>query len=502
MNNNRITNQRAGFFSPLFRVLEDTFLEKKLNNWIGLLLIAGMSVGLGYLLARHLMEGIMVVALSIGISVLLVAMLSTEAGFYIICSYSFFAYLISRLFFNDTLAVAVLTDILIVATLFSFFVKRQSLRGTFAQFARSPVVIWTLIVYCYVTVDFFNPYGHSAEMTTLTFRKNLETLLLLFVAYALFDSREAVRKYLKILFILCVIVGFYGCFQQWHGLFDYERAWAMADETRFGLLFINGDFRKFSTFNDPTAYGIVMAAASVFYIIIAIHEKDKKTQRILLGGILIMLLGMAYSGTRTANLMVVGGIMLFILLSFNKKTTRTFTLVATFVFAALMYAPVYNNATLNRFRSSFVGSEDESYKVRNLSRHLIQPYIYAHPIGGGLGTTGLHGAMTNPGHYLAGFQTDSGYLKKALETGWIGLGVICILYFVFLREGIRGYFRCRDEQIRVVYAAATGSILTFYIAEFAQDAIGQITDLVVYYPIMAIIMKLKYFDKPGEPKTV
>jgi putative inorganic carbon (HCO3(-)) transporter len=502
MNNHRITNQRAGLFSPLLRVLEDTFLEKKLNNWIGLLLVAAMSCGLGYLLARHFPQGIMVVALSIGISVLLVAMLSTEAGFYIIVSYSFFAYLISRYFFNDTLAVAVLTDILIIATLFSFFVKRLPLRATLGQFTRSPVVVWTLIVYCYVTIDFFNPYGHSVEISTLTFRKNLETLLLLFIAYALFDSREAIRKYLKALFILCVIVGFYGCFQQWHGLMAYEKAWAMADETRFGLLFINGDFRKFSSFNDPTAYGIVMAAASVFFIIIAIHEKNKKTRRILFGGIVIMLLGMAYSGTRTANIMVAGGILMFILLSFDRKTTRVFTFVAAIIFAGLMNVPVYNNPTLNRFRSSFVGSEDESYKVRQISRKLIQPYIYAHPIGGGLGTTGIHGALFNPGHYLAGFQTDSGYLKKALETGWIGLAIICILYFTFLREGIRGYFRCRDPQIKVVYAAATGSILTFYIAEFAQDAIGQITDLVVYYPMMAIIMKLKYFDKPVEPRTV
>ncbi|HEY6900357.1 MAG TPA: O-antigen ligase family protein, partial [Puia sp.] len=487
MNNNRISNIRARFFYPVIRTLEDTFLDKKLNNWIGLLFVAGLAGGLGYMLARHLPQGIMVVAGSIGISVLLLAMLNTWAGYGIIICYSFIAYLISRYFFNDTLAVAVLTDILIIATLFSFFVKRQSLHGDFQTFTRSPVVIWTLIVYCYVTVDCFNPYGHSTEMGTLTFRKNLETLFLLFISYALFDSREAVRKYLRILFIMCVIVGFYGCFQQWHGLFDYERAWAMADETRFGLLFINGDFRKFSSFNDPTAYGIVMAAVSVFFIIIAIHEKNRKTRRILIGGIIIMLLGMAYSGTRTANLMVVGGIMMFILLSFNKKSTRVFTVVAALIFAALMNVPVYNNPTLNRFRSSFQGSEDESYKVRNLSRKFIQPYIYSHPIGGGLGTTGVHGALFNPGHYLAGFQTDSGYLKKALETGWIGLGIICILYFTFLKEGIKGYFRCKDEQLKVVYAAATSSILTFYIAEFAQDAIGQITDLVVYYPIIAII---------------
>jgi len=39
----------------------------------------------------------------------------------------------------------------------------------------------------------------------------------------------------------------------------------MADANRFGLIFINGDFRKFSTMSDPTAYGVLMAACAVFF---------------------------------------------------------------------------------------------------------------------------------------------------------------------------------------------------------------------------------------------
>jgi cell division protein FtsW (lipid II flippase) len=133
--------------------------------------------------------------------------------------------------------------------------------------------------------------------------------------------------------------------------------------------------------------------------------------------------------------------------------------------------------------------------VRETNRKFIQPYIYRHPIGGGLGTTGAYGAAVNPGHELAGFPTDSGYLRKALEIGWVGLLLVILLYYAVIRAGIRGYFQCTNERARLIYAGATACMFSFYVAEFAQDSIGQITDMVVYYPMIAIILQLKKYEK-------
>ena len=118
------------------------------------------------------------------------------------------------------------------------------------------------------------------------------------------------------------ITGIYGCIQQWHGLFDFELAWVRADDNRFGLLFIMGDFRKFSTMSDPTAFGVAMAASAVFFMIYAWFQKKLIHKIIFFTGILFMVLAMGYSGTRTANIMVAAGIVMFILLSLNKKATR------------------------------------------------------------------------------------------------------------------------------------------------------------------------------------
>jgi hypothetical protein len=389
-----------------------------------------------------------------------------------------------------------------VATLFSLFIKRVNLKNTFNQFVHTSVVIAIAVLFFYIMLELFNPYAHSFNGWYQTFRKLIDAIFLLFTAYKVLDTSARIKRFLTLLFIVCTITGMYGCFQQWHGLFDSERAWVMADQIRFGLIFIDGDFRKFSTMSDPTAYGIIMASCGILFSIIALNEKKWKIKLIIITGLIFMFLGMAYSGTRTADAMAAAGFGMFILLSLNKKSTQIFAVIFGLIFAGIMYAPIYGNSTINRLRSTFNAGDDQSFKVRESNRAFIQPYIYSHPIGGGLGTTGDAGLQYNPSHYLAGFPPDSGYLKKALETGWIGLILICVLYFLILKNSIRGYFESKNENIKMLFAACCGCLFSFYIADFAQDAIGQITDTVVYYPIIALTLRLRTFSGTVKNKIV
>lgn len=483
------------------KFLHRVFIEQKLNNVAGYIFLSFFSIVLGYLFAKQTVLGLGLTGLICGIAIIVACMMDTLTGLFINVIYSFFAYAFSRYFFNDTFPVGVASDILIVATLFSFFVKRIHLKETVNEFVHTPVVIAILVLFFYLMIELFNPYARSFEGWYQTFRKSIDALFLLFIAYKAFDNIESVRKFLVLLFIVCTICGLYGCIQQWHGLFDYEKNWAMADDNRFGLIFIGGEFRKFSTMPDPTAYGIMMASCGIFYLIIAWNQKKISTKLIILSGVALMFLGMAYSGTRTANAMAAAGLAMFMLLTMNKTSTKIFAVIAGLGFVALMYGPFYGNATINRFRTTFSGADDPSFKVRETNRAFIQPYIYSHPIGGGLCTTGAGGLRFNPTHYLAGFPPDSGYLKKALETGWIGLIIICVLYFVVLKNCIKGYFEATHPDIKILFAASCAFLFSFYIADFAQDAIGQITDTVVYYPLIAITLKLKGFKMNLEDQS-
>jgi hypothetical protein len=480
---------------------ERTFLQKKLDNWFGYVFIACVAVVFGYLLAKQTELGLVLFGLIFGIAVAIGCLSSAEFGLYLTVIYSFFAFFISRLVFKEQLPVGVIYDVLVLVT-FLGLMKGYDFKSKFNKFVRTPVVIWLLVILFYTVVQLFNPNSHSLNTWILAVRKFMGYVLLMYIAYDVFDSYEKVRKFVIMLFVVASVSALYGCIQQWHGYFNFEMQLILANPHGFGLIFINGEFRKYSTMSDPAAYGILMAVCAVFYLILATYEKDKTFRWLMVIGSIFMILGMGYSGTRTANAIIAAGIAFFIVLNFDKKSTRVFGLIATVIFLIILYAPLPYNKTIDRFRTTFAGDEDQSFKVRVLSRHWVQPYIWSHPIGGGMGTTGATGAAEQPGHPLADFQPDSSYLKKAAEVGWIGLLITLIMYFVVLKGGVHGFFQSKDEHVRAMYAASLTGLFAFYIAEYAQVALGQITDVVVYYPMIAIILKLKYLNnEPGAVET-
>jgi putative inorganic carbon (HCO3(-)) transporter len=464
------------------------------NRWL-VPLLAGMAVLLAYLLSKEMLLGVGVFAGVLGLAVVVVCMLNIELGLYINICYSFFVCHFSREFFDYNFPVGIASNVLVISTFLGLFNPKYNIRKSFDAFARAPVARIFLINLAFICIELFNPLAHSFEGWYATFRQVLMTALLLFVSYNVFGDYKRIRRFLIVLFVLSVIVAGYGCFQQWHGLLDFELNWVTEDPTRFALIYIAGDFRKFSTMPDPASFAIDMSSIAVFFIILLTGRWKNKNRLVLLGGVLLLVLGMAYSGTRTANAMLLGGLVMFILLTIDRRATIWFAGVSALAFLVLLLGPFGGNPTVNRFRTTFSGQKDESYNVREQNRKFVQPYIYHHPIGGGLGTTGEYGAKVNPGHFLAGFPTDSGYLRKALEIGWIGLFLVLLLYYSILRAAIRGYFQCSNPRARLIYAAAAGYFFSFYVAEFAQDAVGQVTDIVVYYPMIALVLQLKNHEK-------
>jgi len=111
------------------------------------------------------------------------------------------------------------------------------------------------------------------------------------------------------------------------------------------------------------------------------------------------------------------------------------------------------------------------------------------------------GLQYNPGHPLAGFPPDSGYLRAALETGWIGLAFTLFMFFVMLQVGVRNYYASRSKEVRTIYVGIVASLYAYMIAQYAQVAIGQMPGAFFFYGSMAIIVKLRNFEQPHKIKT-
>jgi O-antigen ligase len=126
---------------------------------------------------------------------------------------------------------------------------------------------------------------------------------------------------------------------------------------------------------------------------------------------------------------------------------------------------------------------------------MIQPYIWAHPIGGGLGSTGVWGAKFSPGSFLASFPPDSGYVRVAVEMGWIGLFLFCTLLFVILKTGINNFFAIEDPELKSYCLAMVLIVYALTIGNYPQEAITQYPLNVYFFLVAALINATYQLDK-------
>lgn len=349
------------------------------------------------------------------------------------------------------------------------------------------------IVYTgYHIIEFFNPDMYSKAGYIFIMRKFVMFALIYIMAYRIINTPRRFRFFLKFWLIMAFVAALYGCYQQWFGYLPPERRYITRNPVLYGLLFQGGTLRKFSFLSDVVSFGVLSGSMAVLAIILGINTKKKKLRFGLFFAALIMLLGMVYSGTRTATLILPMGISLYLILTIRNKTTLI-TLFA-FLMGALfiLYAPIYN-PTLQRIRSTF-NSENASLNVRDVNRHYIQPYIHDHPIGGGLATSGVAGRQYNPGHPLAGFPPDSGLLKIALELGWIGLGLTIVFYLAMLYQCIYYSFRIINPEYKIYAVGIACTLFSIMVTQYSQVSVGQIPGVFFFMSTISIVKRLREFD--------
>jgi len=362
----------------------------------------------------------------------------------------------------------------------------------------NPIVYMYLLVLAYFIFQFFNPNGGSTELYFLVSRRFIALLLYFYSAIQLFSDYRLIKRFVIVLMVLAILTGAYACFQHFFGLLDHELNAMIADpvlQRQILSNIANGKLRQFSFFSDCTSFGIFMSGTTVIPLVFLMQLNTKFRNKILLLiAVITLIMGMAFSGTRTATAMLIAEIVLYMCITINQWKTLVFAGFFGFVVIVIMFVPTYGNQTIARLRTTF-DSEDASLNVRNNNRHRMQEYIYANPFGGGVRTTGTTFEEYNVGHPLAGFPTDSGLLSLALEIGWVGLLLQCITYFVFLQKGIHAFFTSRNPAFKAIFLASILTLFGYVVAQYSQVAIGQMPGSLMFYSLLAIIIRLPQMEK-------
>lgn len=448
------------------------------------------------------LAGYLIICGAIGVVLCAVTLFFPFVGYYFAILFPFFLFDIQR-FLRMELPLGTLVDILIYLVLIAIILKKIQNREPFWKNCNHILVVIYIIVFLYSVIELFNPMGAPFLPSFSIYRRFLTMLVFLYCSIQLFDTREKIVFFLKIYFAFSLIAALYGCYQEWFGYPAYEMRSILSNPQGERLLSLGGGkYRKFSFFAAPTDFGLLMSACTLMFLVFFLNGKFVLKKRIfLLVCMVLFALAMSFSGTRTATMTLIIGIMLYVAMTITNRRTLVFTSLFAMLFVFLIYGPIYGNATINRLRSTFDLSEDESYKVRDVNRHSVQPFIYSNPLGGGLGTSGVGSSAYVPKHPLADFPSDSGLLRVAIEYGWVGFIILYFTYILLMQQSIHAYFRSKDKMNRLLLLAITIALFNYVVAQYAQLAIGMIPSAFLIYAMIAMIIRIPQIEQESKLLT-
>jgi putative inorganic carbon (HCO3(-)) transporter len=479
-------------------------LEKRRNPpvnsyLLGVLLL--LSTGFAILIAKAgATFGLLLIFGLAGLGLAIFIIAKPIIGFYATIVASFFIFTLLR-FLNTEAPLVTAVDVMVYITFAGVVINKAIKNEPFFKNCRSPITFMYLIIVLYNAVEFFNPNGGNNEIYILVMRRFLSLMLFLYCAIQLFTDLRAIDLFFKIMIGLAFVAALYACYEEWVGMPGFELSYIQSDPLRERLSSLDGgNYRKSSFFSSCTDFGLMMAGIIPICLALYLRLKWSRGRRqFLLLCMVLSALAMTYSGTRTATLMLIVEIVLFALMTITERKTIIFSTFFALLFVVIIFGPSYGNGTIRRLKSTFELNSEESLQVRDINRHSIQPYIYAHPLGGGVGTTGVTFYEYNIGHPLAGFPTDSGLLSIVLEYGWVGLIIQCLTYFILLQQGVNAFYNSRSPHNQVLYLSAVVCLFGYVFAQYAQIAIGQIPGGFLFLGLNAVIIRLRQIEAASRP---
>ncbi len=455
--------------------IASTFLLAKVIASVGLIAAAGV---IGFFILAPIVASIL---------------WNREVAIYLVLLLAFFISVPNRLVEGVPMGIAL--DVLIVGSMIGLLYK-CILDNDWRLFT-TPMTVAILLWAGMNLFEVVNPGAASRAAWFYVIRPAVEYMMLFFLTYSALDTPKKLNRFLFIILGLSIFSACWGIKQTTSGYFQWELNYVMSHDI-VHLVFNYGRWRAIGSIGSPSQFGMIMAFVSMLSIALFTAYKGWLVRSFLLVSIITTLLAMVYSGTRTAYIIVPVFYFVWVILSRNKK------LYFSILFAAGLMTIVAtmptNNYHIQRIQSMFKGSEDASYQTRDRNRKLIMPWIAAHPIGGGLGSTGVWGQRFSPGTFLANFPPDSGLVRVSVELGWIGLLFFLNVYYNVLVKGSLLYWKMKNAKYKSIVAGMIAGISPLLIAEWGQEVVGVFPLSLLFWMFVAILFRAIYFDQQEQLK--
>jgi len=479
---------RSFHINTLLPWLREQTLVQKLNNPLGYLLLLGLALFVaGVFTFLGIKIGILMVGAVLGVPVLVLCIVNLEFGLFFTVFFSLFVEYINK--FTSFPAGTALDGLLLV--LFGGLTLRV-LQERSLKFVQHPISFFLLLWIYYNLMQAFNPAAPSRIAWIYAVRSLATWTLLYFIACYVFDSVKSIKRGWILIIGVSLLGALYGLKQEFIGFTGGEMAWLYSDPLRFQLIFTWSRLRVFSFYSDPTSFGILMATIGMFCIVLAMGKFAWWKRIALVISALLMFLSMSYAGSRTPFVLIPVSIVFFTIMTFKKEIVIGTVLL--FVLGTAFIMKSTSNPVIFRIQSAF-NPDDSSMQLRLKNQELIQPYIQSHPFGAGLGSVGLWGQRFSPDTWLADFAPDSGFVRVAVEGGWIGLIINMLMLLVAMFYAVRYYFRVQNPKIKALYLALANFLFVLTLANYPQEAIAALPMNPIFNLALAAVVRLKDFDE-------
>jgi putative inorganic carbon (hco3(-)) transporter len=469
--------------------LYQQIVQQKLHHPLVLVMLTALALGLTFITVKiNLVLGIVAIGAIAALPIVYAIVQYPKFG---IVTMLVAAYLIMWVIrFGVNFPLGTVMDGLEALLILGFLIKMKKEKD-WSMF-KNPVSYMILVWITYIFIEVLNPTAASKMAWVFTVRSVALVMLMYFIFMYHIRTEAFIKLIIKIWLGLAAFAALYAIKQEYIGFFGFEYK-ELADPQKTLLYFIDGRWRKFSIFSDPVAFAYNMVSSSLLCIALIWGPTNKKQKIILTSLCGLFLFAMLFSGTRGAYVLVPVALAFFALLNFNIKMVFA-GIIGAIGFVALIFIPT-ENPNIKRFQTAFTPSEDASFNVRKINQKKIQPFIQSHALGGGLGATGVWGQRFSPDSFLASFPPDSGYVRVAVELGWLGLLIFCVLMFTILRAGILNFFAIQNPRYKTYCLAMLLIAFALNIGNYPQEALVQFPTNIYFYLVVALINITYRLDK-------
>ncbi|MDB4903828.1 MAG: hypothetical protein JWQ63_3109 [Mucilaginibacter sp.] len=489
-----LLSKKSKGFSQNFK---KTVLLEKLFNPVGITSLILLSILIAVGISKFgIVFGALFLITVIGLPSVYAIVVYPEFGIMVLLIMAYLLFFLWRI--GVTGPVGIIMDVIQALLMIGLLIRQKKEKNW--EMLKGPVSTMILIWIGYNVLEVLNPVTEARAAWLYTIR----TVAIVLLSYFVFLYNIRSIKFIKLIFKVWLALSFFAAIyafkQEFIGFSNAEKVYLHSDPNIVNLLFIGGHWRKFSIFSDPVSFAYNMSMASIFCIALIAGKLPVWKKVILIFLVASFQISSLYSGTRGANVLIPAALLLFAVLNYNRKVL-IFTCFAAAFLIFLINVPT-SDPNLARFQTAFHPNNDNSYNLRKDNQKRIQPYILSHPVGGGLGATGIWGQRFAPNSYLANFPPDSGYIRVAVELGWIGLFIFCLLMFTALKTGINNYYLIKDPELKTYCLGMVLIIFAYNIANFPQEALVQFPSNVYFSFEMALLTVLLRLDKEKQEQKI